>query len=270
VTQPTTTDPDLVADTATTTTSASMPLVAFQSDPPLLQHPTVLPEGWESCRVLEDASRGDRFCDPQNPDEWVQVAIRYPQTVDSFDSAPSTGDDFDGKWLSSGETNEVAYLRGFTYVSVMSSTVPADTILAIAASIPTVSEFDSLYGDYEVPLELTDVTDQQLAGLLSRFDDEPVVQRRTLEAQVFTPFVSLYGFWGDGFTLPDFASTIDLPRLADAPRPLVVGGSEPRGRVIALWDQGGYGWRLEGRMTFEEAQALAIELMNEIGNFPTM
>ncbi len=255
--------------TVATTTLPTVRLTPNEPDPPLLHHPTRLPEGWEACRVIEDASRGDRFCDPQSPDDWVQVSVKYPQTVNSFDGAPTTGNVFDGKWLSVGETNEAAYLRGFTYVSVMSAALPPDTLLAIAGSIPSVSDFGALYGSYEVPLNMTDMSDEELALLLADFDNEPVVQRRTGEVQVFTPFVTLYGFWGDGFTLPDFAPTISLPRLVEAPRPLVIGESLESGRAIALWDQGGYGWRLEGRMTAENATDLTLELINQISDFPT-
>ena len=73
------------ADTSTTATSTAkitattlpaLVLEAHSADPALLYYPTLLPEGWEVCRQLEDISRGDRFCDPDDDNVWLQGSGR--------------------------------------------------------------------------------------------------------------------------------------------------------------------------------------------------
>ncbi|MEA3509971.1 MAG: hypothetical protein U9R51_00910, partial [Actinomycetota bacterium] len=75
--------------------------------------------------------------------------------------------------------------------------------------------------------------------------------------------------YGDGLTVPDFAATLVMPRLVDADRPIVVGESSIRHRTYAIWDQRGYGWRLEGQITVDEITALARDLADRIAALET-
>ena len=121
-----------------------------------------------------------------------------------------------------------------------------------------------------MPLDLDAVTDDQLAGLMSHVDPNPRVSgRRTLSAEVHTPAVFLSLFLGDGFTLPDLAPTIGMPRLITADRPVVVGESTARRRTFTIWDQRGYGWHLEGQITIDEITTIALDLIDRIAALET-
>ncbi|MBT8212510.1 MAG: hypothetical protein KJN71_05120 [Acidimicrobiia bacterium] len=258
---PTTTD-ESIASTSSTVASVQLEVVA--PDPPVLYHPTLLPAGWELCRALDDSAVGDRFCDPNDSASWVQVSLEGAGLV-GLDAPNPTGDDHGGVWLDQGDYNEVGYLRAFVYVVVANrGTIPPDTLLEVAASIPMVASFDDLYGRYEVPLDLSSVTDDQLVALLSGIEGEATVVRRPGEAQVFKPRLFLYAFWGDGLVVPDFPASIPQPRLVAGDRPILVGETTNGQRGYALWDQGGYGWRIEGQINADEAAMLAVETIGSI------
>ena len=250
-------------------TTSPVVLEAYLPDPPILYHPTTLPHGWEACRVVDDASVGDRFCDPNDDESWVQVSVKESDQVRGSGAQP-TGDDHNGVWLDQGESNEVAYRRGPRYVVVLNNaTIPVQALLDIAASIPVVSDYASLYGTHEDRLAADLVTDEELAALLLDYDDDPTVTRAQFEVQVFAPQVSVYGFGADKSSVPDFAWTIPRPRLIPADRPIVVGELPERLRGYAVWDQAGYGWRIEGQLTADEAAALAVRLVTRNAAFPT-
>jgi hypothetical protein len=99
-------DPESVVSGATSTptteaistsTTALPPVVleAYLPDPPILYHPTMLPDGWEACRVVDDSSIGDRFCDPADDESWVQVSVKESDEVRTTGAQP-TGDDHNG------------------------------------------------------------------------------------------------------------------------------------------------------------------------------
>lgn len=252
-------------------TMARVVLTRFESDPPLLYYPTLLPEGWETCRQLEDKSKGDRFCDPDDePASWLQVAVKDADLV-RLDQGRSSGD-HGGVWLESGERSEIAYPVG-QFLAVVISTetdLTEDDVLAISESIPLVGARATLYGSYELPLDLDAVTDEQLAELVEGIDPDPrIAGRRTGEAQIFTSTGSLYLFFGDGYTVPDFGPTVPYPYLAVADRPLVVGESPSRGIVYAVWDQRGYGWRLETQVTAGDIETIARDLIERIAELET-
>ena len=244
-------------------------LVAFSPDPALLYYPTMLTDGWDLCRQLEDVSQGDRFCDPDDEEAgWVQVALKDTGTVRS-DRGVATGDPHGGRWLDAVDQRAVAYPAGQFLVLVVSTAedglVP-DDLLAVAGSIPLVANRSALYGTYEVPLDFAAVTDEQLAGLVASIDSDPrvVANRNGADAQVFMETGSLLLFYGDGFTTPDFGPGLPLPRLIEGDRPVVVGESQSRGRGLAVWDQRGFGWRLETNGTADTATELALDIIERI------
>ncbi|MEN8234175.1 MAG: hypothetical protein ABFR89_04555 [Actinomycetota bacterium] len=262
----------VAAETTDTTAALEVVLWPYESDPPILYHPTALPKGWETCRVVEDASKGDRFCDPQDPDRWVQVRVRQARDA-RYDGLPPVGDDDNGVWVERGATNEVAYRRSGNWIVVRNDdTLPAETLVEIATSIPVVGDFNALYGSYEVPLALEEVTDDDLADLMADFGSEPRVVRGDAEANVYAADASICGFHADGYSVPDFAWMVPQPRLvvASVDQPIVIGYSADKNRAYAVWDQAGYGWRLEGRMTVEEIEAAALALLERIGELPTI
>ncbi len=257
----------------TTSTIPAVELGSFAPDPALLYYPTVLPEGWEVCRQLEDKSKGDRFCDPDEESSslWLQIAVKDADTV-RLDRGQSTGDPHGGVWLENDERIEVAYQAGQFLVVVVSteSDLTADDVLVISDSIPLVGARDTLYGAYELPLDLDAVTDEQLAELVSEIDSDPrIAGRRTGEAQIFMSDGSLSLFFGDGYTVPDYGPTLPLPYLGAADRPLVVGESLSRGIAYAVWDQRGFGWRLETQGTATDIEAVAIDLIARIAALET-
>jgi hypothetical protein len=244
-------------------------LVAFSPDPALLYYPMMLPDGWDICRQLEDVSQGDRFCDPDDEEAgWVQVALKDTGTVRS-DRGGATGDPHGGRWLDAVDQRAVAYPAGQFLVLVVSTDedglVP-DDLLAVAGSIPLVANHSALYGTYEVPLDFEAVTDEQLAELVASIDSDPrvVANRNGADAQVFMETGSLLLFYGDGFTTPDFGPNLPLPRLIEGDRPVVVGESPSRGRGFAVWDQRGFGWRLETNGTADTATELALDIIDRI------
>ena len=151
---------------------------------------------------------------------------------------------------------------------VSSAALPEDSLITIAESIPLVGSRDSLYSAYEPPLNLETVTDEDLARLLESAGEDVRVTRRDLEASVFTSVIILRLFAVDELYVPDLAPWIPKPRLIDANRPVVVGESESRSRTYAIWDQRGYGWRLEGQMSVEEASRLALAVIEQVPALP--
>jgi len=255
--------------TETVTTLPAVTLVEFSPDLALLYYPTMLPDGWDVCRQLEDISQGDRFCDPDGDETgWVQVALKSSNAI-RLDQTTAVGDPHNGRWLDPGDQRAVVYPAGrFQYLVASTSEdglLPHD-LLAVADSIPMVADRGALYGTYEVPLDFAAITDEQLAALVASVDSDPrvIVNRNGLDAQVFMATGSLSLFYGDGFTAPDFGPGLPLPRLIDAARPVVVGESPSQGRAYAVWDQRGFGWRLETNGTADTAAELASNIIELI------
>ena len=188
-----------------------------------------------------------------------------------LEGAPPIPDTHGGVWLNRSDPAEIAIPSGaFHFVVVTSKALPDNELIAVAGSIPVVANRDALYGSYEVPLDLDAVSDDQLAGLMSHLDANPRVAGRGWgEAQVLTSTVFLSLFDGDGLTVPDFATTLPLPRLITADRPVIVGESTARRRVYAIWDQRGYGWCLEGQVTVDEITAIALDVIDRVAALET-
>lgn len=248
----------------TLSVDAPMSLEPYDAEPALLYYPTVLPEGWDLCRQLEDISKGDRFCAPNDDDTWLQIAVKDHGEV-RLTGTP-VRDIPNAQWVTVvGETVLAVPSGEFQVVLVEGSGIPNTDVVAIAETIPLIGDRDALYADYEVPLDLQAVPGDALGDLLSTVDPEPrVAGRRTGEAQVYAETVSLSVFTGGGPTLPDFAATIPLPRLVPADRPLVVGESPSRSRSYAFWDQRGFSWRLEGRVSLDETYTLALSVIEKV------
>jgi len=257
--------------TAPVSTISALTLVEFSPDQALLYYPTMLPDGWDLCRQLDDVSQGDRFCDPDAADSiWLQVALKDAGTIRSERSV-ATGDPHGGRWLDAADQRTIIYPAG-QFLALVVSTVEdglaPEHLLAVADSIPLVADREALYGTYEVPLDLAIITDEQLASLVASVDSDPrvVANRNGADAQVFMETGSLLLFYGDGFTTPDFGPSLPLPRLIEADRPVVVGESPSRGRGFAVWDQRGYGWRLETNGTADTATDLALDIIERIAS----
>lgn len=250
--------------------STRVTMETLETDPELLYYPTLIPAGWELCRQIEDIAQGDRFCAADDDQAWLQVAVKDSGVVPT-DGAPFVSGSNTAVWLDHARFLEIANPVGtFQTLVVSSNALSDDDIVAVFESIPLVANRAALYGSYEVPLDLDAVSDGQLADLLTQYDSDPqVAGRRWGEAQVHTPTVSLQLFYGDGLTVPDFATTLAMPRLIDADRPIVVGESPTRNRTYAIWDQRGYGWRLEGQITVDEITALALNVVDRIAALET-
>jgi hypothetical protein len=261
-------DTNEVTTPATMTTLPQMVLVEYLPEPALLYHPTVLPLGWQKCRQLEDSSRGDRFCDPDQEDVWIQVAIRDATPVVLANAVPIS-DAHGAMWLSQTDPVEIAVPSGtFSLVVALGNRVDGEDLLAVVESIPLVSSRDSLYGSYELPLAMADLTEEQLAGLVAAVDENPRVVGQgdaQGDVQVYAAAVTLRAFPNeDSGTLPDFAATLSLPRLLVTDRPVVVGETPSRGRSVAVWDQRQSSWRLEGQMSSVEMEALVVDVIERI------
>lgn len=258
--------------TAVTTVVSTVMLVEFTPEPALVYYPTLLPRGWQVCRQIEDVANGDRFCNPEDPSGYIQVAVKGTDLV-HFDRGQPTGDSHGGVWLDQGDRLEVAYVVGASSAVIVTADgtgITKSDLLAVADTIPLVGRRRLLHGSYELPIDLSGTTDEQLAGLLTPLDpDARVTGRRPGEAQIFASEVVLSLFWGDGLVVPDFAASVPYPRLVPAARPLIAGESPTRRRSYAIWDQGGYGWRLELQGTAEDAAAIAADLIHRIADLPT-
>lgn len=253
---------------STASPSASDVLVATAPGERFINHPTLLPEGWELCRHLERAQTGDRWCHPDDEDVWLQVATRQRDLVRLDLGEPIEGS-ATGVWLARTEPIEAAFPSSAGDVVVVSSAaLPEDSLVTIAESIPLVGSRDSLYAEYELPLDLETVSDEELAKLLESLGEEVRVNRRNLEASIFTSVIILRVFAVDELYVPDLAPWIPKPRLIDGDRPVVVGESESRSRSYAIWDQRGYGWRLEGQMTAQDASGLALAIVELVAALP--
>jgi hypothetical protein len=249
---------------ATTTTAPAVRLQPYAPDPALLYYPTVLPAGWELCRQLEDISKGDRFCAPDDDDNWLQVSVKDSYQVQL--SGTSVPEISNAQWVTIVGQAVLAVPSGqFEVTLIETPAIPDDALVTIAQSIPLIGDRDALYADYELPIDLGAVPEAALADLLRDLDAEPrVVAERPGEAQVFAGNVSLAAFGSSTPALPDLAATIPFPRLIGSDRPLVCGESPSRNRAYAIWDQRGFSWRLEGQLPLDEMQRLALSVIDEV------
>ena len=255
-TSPTTTVEDTVA----------VVLGPVETDEQILYHPTILPTGWSACDVSENRASADKFCG-EDDSAWVSVKLVNPGTV-SRSKGVSAGV-FSGLWLSDSDPRELFFPtseHAATIVQARGLTI--DNLLEIASSIPYVGEAASLVPDYELPLAFETLTEEHFSGLFAMIGDEPNVDLERFNVTVAGENAALTGFRLRGYWTPDAAVEIPLPRLVPADRPLVVGVSPDRGRGYAVWDQGGFGWRLEGNLTVEQATNLALEIVATMADFP--
>ncbi|MEA3509972.1 MAG: hypothetical protein U9R51_00915, partial [Actinomycetota bacterium] len=168
--------------------STRVTMEALKADPGLLYYPTLIPAGWELCRQIEDIDQGDRFCDPDDDEAWLQVAVKDSGVVPT-DGAPFVSGSDTAVWLDHARFLEIATPVGaFQTLVVSSNALSDDDIVVVFESIPLVANRAALYGSYEVHLDLDAVSDEQLAALLTQYDPNPqVAGRRWGEAQIHTP-----------------------------------------------------------------------------------
>jgi hypothetical protein len=145
----------------------------------------------------------------------------------------------------------------------------AESLLAIATSIPLVTPFGDLHSSPEPRLDLDQVSHTQPESLMPDVDPEPRLKRRTGEPEIFTSEGYLYGFAGASSDLAEFVYPIPPPRLTLTDRPLLTGEDQERGRGFALWTHSGMVWRVEGQLTAEGAATLAADPIQRTSEFPT-
>ncbi|MCP3972969.1 MAG: hypothetical protein GY720_00585 [bacterium] len=265
--EPAVTEP-LLATTGLPDTSGvetvAMSLVPYIPEEAFLNHPTLLPEGWELCRHLERVDLGDRFCDPNAEDVWIQIGVEDAALLRLDQAEPIEGSET-GLWLSTGENSEAAFPSGPNDVFVVIGSGLADVdLINVAESIPLVSGREILFTDPEPQFDLDAVSDEELVGLLDLLNEDVRVTRRDLQVSIFGPVVILRLFPVDGPYVSDVALRVPQPRQIAAERPLIVGESQSQGRSYAIWEQQGYGWRLEGQMTIEEATTIALDIIEQV------
>lgn len=258
------------ADATGSTTLAgavgSVALASYSPDPPLLSHPTVLPEGWTVCSLTNDLFDPDRFCG-DGEDQWVEVEYFFPRPSDPETAVPAGL--HDGEWTSSTEPLELRVpINEHVTIAVRSHGLEAEDVLEIADSIPMVSDRSSLYGEYELPIDWESMTGDDLEGLLDQFEDDATVDLGRYELTVRTSNATLYGFNSRGFWTPDAATDLPLGRVVAADRPLVVGVSPELRKGYAVWDQAGFAWRLDGNLDIDEATVLALSVIAKLADLP--
>jgi hypothetical protein len=255
--------------TASTTTlddTVEIVLGPVAADEQILYHPTILPTGWSACDVSENRASADKFC-AEDDSAWVSVKLVDPGTV-SRSKGVSAGV-FSGLWLSDSDPMELFFPtseHAATIVQARGLTI--EHLLEIASSIPYVGDAASLVPDYELPLAFETLTEEHFSGVFESIGDQPKVNLERFNVTVAGENAVLTGFRLRGYWTPDAAVEIPLPRLVLADRPLVVGVSPDRGRGYAVWDQGGFGWRLEGNLTVEQVTSLARDIVAAMADFP--
>ncbi len=261
---------DVPGTNPTTTTTrldtAEVVLGPVEADEQILYHPTILPIGWSACDLSENRASADKFC-AEDDSAWVSVKVVDPGTV-SRSNGVSAGV-FSGLWLSDSDPMELFFPtseHAATIVQARGLTI--EKLLEIASSIPYVGDAASLVPDYELPLAFETLTEDHFSGLFATIGDQPKVNLERFNVTVAGENAVLTGFRLRGYWTPDAAVEIPLPRLVAADRPLVVGVSPERGRGYAVWDQGGFGWRLEGNLTLEQATSLALDIVGAMADFP--
>jgi hypothetical protein len=263
--------PDTASPDSSTTTAADSPpetieMVSYDESPQLLIHPTTLPAGWTACAVSEDYRSADRFCDSDET-SWVSVKFLSPESFSAPESTP-TGI-ANGEWVSDSDPVEIHFPINDHYTAIVQSQgLDREQTLEVAASIPIVASRGALIGSYEVPIEGQDLTEADVAALFASITDDPTVDVGRFEIRVGSPLASLYAFRSSSFWTEDAATDLPFPRVIPADRPLVVGESVERNRAFAVWDQGGFGWRLEGSYNAEEISALALDIVGQVAAFP--
>jgi hypothetical protein len=255
-----------IAATTTLAEPGSVVLTAFTSDPPVLTHPTVLPDGWTMCSVTEDRFQPDRFCGGSD-DQWFEVKYAVPRPSNPEAAIPAGI--HNGEWLSETGTMELRFpINEHVAAAILAKGLEADQVLEIADSIPIVGGGDSLFGPYELPIDWESMTGDDLVDLLDQFEADAAVDLGRFELEVLTSNASLRGFSSRGYWTADAATDLPLARLVPADRPLVIGESTERRKGFAVWDQAGFGWRLEGNLTADDVTALALSVIAKLNDFP--
>lgn len=240
-------------------------LVPYTTEQPLLTHPTILPAGWDACVVTEDRFDPDRFCDSEG-ENWIEV--RYVVPRPSRDDVVPAGV-HGGVWASESDPIEVRFpVNEHVSVAVTASGVSDEQVLEVAASVPMVGDQDALYGPYDLPIDWSQFSDTDFAGLLDDFEPDATVTLDPYELRVRTSNAALHGFNSRGPWTADAATDLPQARLVTADRPVVVGASAELHKGYAVWDQAGYAWRLEGNLTVEQVTSLALSVIAKLADLP--
>jgi LPXTG-motif cell wall-anchored protein len=116
-------------------TTTAAPLVPFESERPIVYHPTVLPEGWESCQVqLGLPTVGDEMCNPEDDSRWVKIAV--------LASGPPGGSPIEahpGISVLREDPPQVGVTVGQTGYKIWAEGLTLDTVVEIASSLPIAS-----------------------------------------------------------------------------------------------------------------------------------
>jgi hypothetical protein len=258
--------PDSSTTTAVDASPGTIEMVANDENPQLLIHPTTIPAGWTACVVSEDYRSADRFCS-SDESSWVSVKFLSPE---SFTAPESTAAGVaNGEWVSDSDPVEIHFPINDHYTAIVQSQgLDREQTLEVATSIPIVASRGALIGSYEVPIEGEDLTEAEVAALFASVTDDPTVDLGRFEIRVGSALASLYAFRTSTFWTEDAATDLPFPRVIPADRPLVVGESLERNRAFAVWDQGGFGWRLEGAFDAAEISELALDIVGQVAAFP--
>ncbi len=265
-------DGNAVADggpSGTTTTiddATPVALTAFQPNPPLLTHPTLLPIGWKSCVLQEDRFKPDRFCGG-GEDEWVSVSYTR---AGSFSPESATPAGFhDGMWLSEDDPLELRIpVNEHVDLAIRTRGLTPQQAMDVAESIPLIGDRGILYGAPDIPIDWEAVSEDDVAHLLDQFESDATVQLERFELTISTSNAVLHGFNSRGYWTPVAATDLPMARLVEADRPLVVGATSELQKGYAVWDQAGYSWRLEGNLDVNEATALALSVVAKLAALP--
>ena len=256
----------VASESTTTAAGAPVVLAAYAPEPPILTHPRVLPEGWAACSLTDDRFDPDRFCGA-DVERWVEVSYAFARPTNPETAVPAGL--HDGVWVSQSEPLELRFpVNEHVDLTLKANGLERQQALDIAGSIPILSNLESLYGIYEIPIDWEAMHADDLVGLLDQFEDDATVDLGRFELTVRTSNASLYGFNSRGYWTPAAATDLPMARLVEADRPLVVGASDDLKRGYAVWDQAGFSWRLEGNLDAEEMTALALSVIAKLRELP--
>lgn len=243
--------------------TSSVVLTDLDADEPLVYWPTIAPEGWEVCGRSGNPSSGDRLCDP-NGEGWMRVSLIEAVPTGARPPGPLP----DSTLLIEGDTLVLTKAIGEYALSVTANGLPKSSLVQMVVSIPIVGDAHRFAPLDEPVLDVTALSDDEIATILSDETAHPKVHRDRRSFNVFGESVTLLA--GDEHTLPgppitliDVLFWVRNPRLIDADRAVVIGESES-GSTVALWDQAGYRLILEGSIPFDDMRRRTLDTIKAI------
>lgn len=230
----------------------------------LLLEPTLLPAGYQECQRRDAAGRVYiGYCD-----ERRDLALEIEQLSISPErgSGEPVANLRSAFWTSTGDNtlSLAAPLGPGAWLQVSASDLTPPQVARVAASIPIIGQRGSLYPEYRLPLDVSQVTVDDVSAWFAKSAEDIY-----FEIDQSGNLLVGSGFGGPGgvqLSTSDaaitnavrvFAQEIHQPRLLGDLTIPTVGGEAPDGLSRVAWSAGAVFWYLQGHMPLIELADVA-------------